>query len=393
MWILTNRFVYLMSDLSITAEAPNYWVEVHALAAAHGDCIVLSYGDGVKQFCLVVDAGVASTAERLTKVLSESKEATWELLVVTHIDLDHIGGTLSLLYDKSIATRFNDIWFNGRQHLELGRESMAVEEGIQLAELLGRDGISWNRAFGKEAVCLDENDLPVFKTLCESKATITILSPSRSRLAALRTAWDTWVERESAPATPTNIESEVISEDDADIEALSAGDTSITDLADTPTRTDGSVPNGSSIAFIFEYGGIRILLGADAHSGVLLKSAAKLPTENLNLDLFKVPHHGSSANFTKKIASKLPARRYLFTTDGERHETHPSDITIARALTATPDALLLFNYPNAAYQRWTNRATEPAYPFEVRTARGEDGIRIRLENVPGEGIREARPQS
>ncbi|WP_413673298.1 hypothetical protein ACEN9H_31600 [Massilia cellulosiltytica] len=389
MLIQTNHFVYSMSDLSASLEKPKYWVEVHAIAAEHGDCIVVSYGDGMKHFRLVVDAGVASTAERLTKVLSKSGDAVWELLVVTHIDLDHIGGTLSLLSDKSIATRFGDIWFNGRQHLELGRESMAVAEGRQLAELLGRDGVSWNQAFGQSAVCLTEKDMPVYKTLCESKAIITILSPSRDQLAALRKVWDLWVERESAPATPTDIKSEANSLDHTNIEALSAGHASISDLADTPTRTDGSVTNGSSIAFIFEYGGIRILLGADAHAGVLLKSAAKLPLEELSLDLFKLPHHGSSANLTKRLALKLPARRYLFTTDGERHETHPSDIAIARALTATPDALLLFNYPNGAYERWANRSRDPGFPFEMRTGKEEEGISIRLESVPGEGVREA----
>lgn len=268
-----------MSDLSTPAETPNYWVEVHALAAEHGDCIVLSYGDGVKQFRLVVDAGVASTAERLKKVLSTSGDAVWELLVVTHIDLDHIGGTLSLLSDKSIVTRFGDIWFNGRQHLELGRESMAVGEGVQLAKLLGRDGVCWNKAFDEDAVCLDDKDMPVRKTLCKSEATITVLSPSRERLAALRTLWDLWVAREEAPVVPVNIENEADPGENTDIEALSATYASISELANSPSSTDNSTTNASSIAFIFEYGGIRILLSADAHAIVLFKSAAKLPPE------------------------------------------------------------------------------------------------------------------
>ena len=387
-WIQTNHFVYSMSDLSTPAETPNYWVEVHALAAEHGDCIVLSYGDGVKQFRLVVDAGVASTAERLKKVLSTSEEAVWELLVVTHIDLDHIGGTLSLLSDKSIATRFGDIWFNGRQHLELGRESMAVGEGVQLAKLLGRDGVCWNKAFDEDAVCLDDKDMPVRKTLCKSEATITVLSPSRERLAAMRTLWDLWVAREEAPIVPVNLENEADPGEDTDIEALSATYASISELANSPSSTDNSTTNASSIAFIFEYGGIRILLGADAHASILLKSAGKLPPEELKLDLFKLPHHGSSANFTRRLALKLPARRYLFTTDGERHETHPSDIVIARALTATPDALLLFNYSNGACERWANRPAEGGYPFETRAGKNEEGISIRLEMGPGGSVRE-----
>lgn len=371
-----------MSELNSAVGELLPWVEVHALAAEHGDCIVLSYGDGKAHFRLVVDAGVAGTADRLRRVLDESGNAVWELLVVTHIDLDHIGGTLSLLSDKSIATRFNDIWFNGRQHLELGRESMAVAEGKQLAELLGREGIFWNEAFGKDAVCLTADDAPVHKTLPASKADITILSPSRKGLADLRRLWDLWEEREKRKAEkPTKTERATARQDAPDIEMLSAASPSIEDLAGTKTGVDGSVTNGSSIAFIFEYCGIRVLLGADAHASVLLKSAVKLHKEMLNLDVFKLPHHGSSANVTKKLTLTLPARQYLLTTDGERHDTHPSDVAIARALIATPNAELLFNYPNEAYERWAKRPPESGYTFTVRAGRGEEGIRVRLEKV------------
>jgi hypothetical protein len=308
-------------------------------------------------------------------------------LVVTHIDLDHIGGTLSLLSDRSIATRFNDIWFNGRQHLEVKRESMAVAEGKQLADLLGHEDIAWNGAFDKDAVCLAVDNSPVRKTLPVSNAAITILSPSRKGLAELRRLWDLWEEREKRKAEkPTEVESATARQDTSDIEVLSVVPLSIADLANTKTGTDSSVTNGSSIAFIFEYGGFRILLGADAHASVLLKSATKLPAEQLNLDVFKLPHHGSSANVTKRLTLKLPARRYLLTTDGERHETHPSDVAIARALTVTPDAELLFNYPNEAYERWATRPPERDYPFKVRAGKGEEGIRIRLETVPRQSV-------
>lgn len=374
-----------MSELTSAVPEPQPWVEVHGLAAEYGDCIVLSYGDGKAHFRLVVDAGVAGTADRIKCVLDASGDAVWELLVVTHIDLDHIGGTLSLLSDKSIATRFKDIWFNGRQHLELGRESMAVAEGKQLAELLVREGISWNEAFDRDAVCLAADDVPVCKTLPVSKAAITILSPSPKGLAKLRQLWD-WCEEREGQKVDKHAKGKgaAARQDEPDVEVLSAVPLSIAEMAETKTGTDGSVTNGSSIAFIFEYAGIRILLGADAHPGVLLKSAAKLSQEMLNLDVFKLPHHGSSANVTMRLVQKLPARRYLLTTDGERHDTHPSDIAIARALTVTPDAELLFNYPNEASKRWANRPSERGYRFKVRTGEGDEGIRVRLDAEPGQ---------
>ncbi|GAA0432594.1 hypothetical protein ACFOY5_21000 [Massilia aurea] len=96
-------------------------------------------------------------------------------------------------------------------------------------------------------------------------------------------------------------------------------------------------------------------------------------------------HLGSPpANFA--AAGRMNA--HLFTTDGERHDTHPSDIVIARALTATPDALLLFNYSNGTYERWANRPAERGYPFETRAGKKEEGISIRLEMGPGGSVRE-----
>lgn len=360
-------------------------MEVHALAAEHGDCIVLSYGVDKAHFRLVVDAGVADTAGRLKRVLNASTDAVWELLVVTHIDHDHIGGTLSLLSDKSIASRFNDIWFNGRQHLELDRETMSVAEGKELTQLLDGDGISWNQMFGKGAVCLEADDTPVRKTLPGSNAAITILSPSKKGLAKLGRLWVKFEEQEKQKAEETaRAESAAAQPATPDVEVLSAVPLSIADLADKKTDSDRSVPNGSSIAFIFEYAGIRILLGADAHADVLLKSVAKLSREKLNLDLFKLPHHGSSANVTKRLTMRMPARRYLLTTDGKRHKTHPCDVAIARALIAMPDAELLFNYKNMAYERWFSRPPEPGYSFTVSAGVGDDGILVRLVAAPSQ---------
>ena len=263
---------------------------------------------------------------------------------------------------------------------------MAVKEGKQLAELLDREGISWNGAFGKDAVCLAADDAPVCKTLPFSKAVITILSPSTTNLAELRRLWDLWEERQKQMAEkPIKAMSAAARQNAPNVEVLSAVPLNIADLAATKTGTDSSVTNGSSIAFIFEYAGVRILLGADAHADVLMNSAAKLPPEMLNLDVFKLPHHGSLANVTQRLTQKLPARRYLLTTDGKRHDTHPSDVAIARALTVTPNAELLFNYPNQTYERWANRPPERGYTFKVRAGEGEEGIRVRLEAAPGQG--------
>ena len=234
--------------------------------------------------------------------------------------------------------------------------------------------------FQKQAVCLTVDGSPVCRTLPASGASITLLSPSRAALGRLRGLWDAWLKREAEKAkqqaTAKGVVAPVLT---LGVEVLSVGPVTIADLVNRKSATDGSAANASSIAFIFEYEGFRLLLGADAHAEVLMQSATKLSPDKLALDLFKLPHHGSAANLTKKLAEKLPARRYLMTTDGVRHPTHPSDIAIARALSASPNAELLFNYPNDASKRWAARPPEQGYAFKVCTGDAQDGIRIMLK--------------
>lgn len=66
----------------------------------------------------------------------------------------------------------------------------------------------------------------------------------------------------------------------------------VEDWADTVFKEDKAEPNGSSIAFIAEYEGKRVLFGADAHPSVLMESLQRAPlkADALPLSAFKLPH-------------------------------------------------------------------------------------------------------
>lgn len=347
-------------------------MKAHVLAAEHGDCFVLSYGENGKTFRLVVDAGVGKTSERLERVLKESDEAVWELLVVTHVDLDHIGGALELLEDASIAGRFQDVWFNGRQHLDpAGTESLGVKDGIALQKRLSEAGLPWNQAFQGGAVCVSPNGEPVKKILSGSGATLTILSPSAMELARLRTLWDTFVraerkrpQAEAAAAIPPHLES------------MGGGGLEIAALAAATSRPDKSATNASSIAFIFEFAGRRILFAADAHADVLCRAGAWMSADDRRVDLFKLPHHGSAGNVTTALMATFPSSKFAISTNGG-HD-HPDDVALARVVTASPAAELYFNYAADAFSRWRAEAQRPGSAFAVPTTQTEDGISIEL---------------
>ncbi|CAN7596647.1 MBL fold metallo-hydrolase [Variovorax paradoxus] len=346
----------------------------HALAAQHGDCIVLSYGDEGHDYRVVVDAGVEGTADRLKEVLNEAPNAIWELLVISHIDADHIGGVLTLLADKSVAGRFQDIWFNGRQHLDPpGIESLGVAQGIDLQEALSLEGISWNRAFGKNAVCLDA-DVPVKKSL-NSGANVTLLSPTFPRLTAVRRLWDRYLRTvgEAKKAQPSKGKPAPLG-----LERMGGEAMNIATLAATKTQLDGSATNASSIAFLFEFGGKQILLGADANPKDLVAASLHVAEEvRKDLHVFKLPHHGSAKNVTESLLRMYSASNYVVSTNGDRHD-HPDDVAIARIIESRPDARLLFNYAGKASKRWQQQAALPGKTFTVFAGQGDEGVRLRL---------------
>src|SRR6266849_1979249 len=95
--------------------------------AGNGDCLWLEYGPPGSTRIVIIDGGVRDTVgalqHRINAACRERRTASIdvELLVVTHIDNDHILGILEMLEARP-AIRVKDVWFNGRpQLIELPR--------------------------------------------------------------------------------------------------------------------------------------------------------------------------------------------------------------------------------------------------------------------------------
>ncbi|HET9944801.1 MAG TPA: MBL fold metallo-hydrolase, partial [Actinomycetes bacterium] len=134
-------------------------MELTFLDARQGDAIWVRWGEGRQ---LLVDMGTSGTGRALAdrfRALPEDRRA-FELLVVTHVDTDHIGGVLTGLVDPAepVPVTFADVWFNGWEHLNGlvpadERSELEPMGGVQ-GELLTtwlRDH-AWNDAFGRAAV-------------------------------------------------------------------------------------------------------------------------------------------------------------------------------------------------------------------------------------------------
>jgi glyoxylase-like metal-dependent hydrolase (beta-lactamase superfamily II) len=73
---------------------------VDMLPAAQGDCVWIEYGTPEHPHRILIDAGPSSAYAALKERLLAARERSperrlhFELLIITHIDLDHIGGAI-----------------------------------------------------------------------------------------------------------------------------------------------------------------------------------------------------------------------------------------------------------------------------------------------------------
>ena len=98
-------------------------LKLQMLPAGCGDCLWLEYGKGAAKRYVIIDGGLTDTATALRQRIDKARRERGvdtldiELLVVTHIDNDHILGIIDLLKEETPGLRVKDIWFNGRPQL------------------------------------------------------------------------------------------------------------------------------------------------------------------------------------------------------------------------------------------------------------------------------------
>jgi Metallo-beta-lactamase superfamily len=343
---------------------------VEMLPARHGDCILVEYGYGDPLHRILIDAGPADTIDDLSERLRGTGDPPHEieLLVVTHVDSDHIAGLVHMLNRAEPRLLLRDIWFNGWPQLcrplqgdvPFVPPSHHVHRGPlegSFAELLlepWKD--QWNRMFGQRAVLVpDSGPLPTFDLPCGMR--LTLLSPSASQLQKLREKWQDVLDKQGLdPDDQDGLRKRLEARKDfrGDRGSSPAGSGSFGELEAIAARLDDSAANGSSIAFVAEFAGKKCAFLADAHAPQIVDSIWRMEAEGdgrVAFDAIKVSHHGSIANLTKELLKSVRCNSFLFSTDGSKHK-HPDDACVALTLTHVPEAQLVFNYRSTQTEKW-----------------------------------------
>ena len=344
-------------------------MRLEMLPAAHGDSLWLEYGDAEDIHRILIDGGPASRYESLRwRILALPPEQRhFELLVITHVDADHIEGVIKLLQDDELNCSFDDIWFNDWKQIDNLPElpeippNLGPVQGEFLGALLETlENQAWNAAFSGEAVYVPPGDGPLPEFTTPAGLKLTVLSPTRGTLESLRRDWDKAVK--DAGFNPGNREQAL-----AQLKAQKRlGPPRQDRLGDEsePSQLDKSANNGSSIALLAEFDGKRLLLSGDAFAPELHQSLQRWLTANnkdkVKLDAFKLPHHGSTNNITPQLLEILSCKRYLISTSGAIFH-HPDAETVDLILAnhnARGKPQLHFNYLTDDTAHWNDASDQ-----------------------------------
>jgi hypothetical protein len=143
---------------------------------------------------LLVDGGLSGTYDaicrRAERAASRGGRCELELLVVTHVDADHIEAIVKLLANLPSYLHIHHVWFNGWRHLPApisGRHRLGPPHGEMLSASIVDAKIPWNRAFNGGPVAVPPaRHAPI---LLPGGLKVTVLSPTLDGLAALRPVW------------------------------------------------------------------------------------------------------------------------------------------------------------------------------------------------------------
>jgi Metallo-beta-lactamase superfamily len=308
---------------------------LHLLPSGNADAIILRFQDEEgkpKNIC--VDSGFRKTYKlRLKKSLLsiQARGEKVDLWIITHIDQDHISGILAFLKDIDFPADFvTEFWFNPSMAIiPDDSEKISVQQGIKLRDYLIEQG-----------KCPDQRFTSDLHTINRFGAKITILSPDGTKLDRALAAWDE-EERKAKSAKP--------------IAGAFDYDFPIEDLMKTPFKEDTGVWNGSSIAFLFEGQGKRILFLGDGHPSVVaenLFNKFKCSEDNpLKLDLVKVSHHGSAGNTSPDLLNLFDCNRFAFCAAGSGFPAKETLVRIAASRLSKPEqTVFLFNDETPRYK-------------------------------------------
>jgi ribonuclease BN (tRNA processing enzyme) len=333
-------------------------VTIEFLKVLHGDSILIRFSDKNNiNRNILIDGGpriaylfndrrnnrekAGELKVKLTEIKGLGEKI--DLLIITHVDDDHIGGILRWIEDNSFFSKddIGKIWFNSGLLIAEFFQSLFYQEN--LIPLSTKADLNTSIKQGatleqyiKETQFWDRKIIKAKDEFHELGMTFKILSPEIKNLKLLLGKWEKEVK---IPYTYKEQNDYHLS-----LKEHIKRDNSI----ERDMSEDNAKHNGSSIAFILSYENSNFLFLADAHHKVVEESLRLLgysETRKLKAKMVKVSHHGSKSNTSKELLSLIDCDYFVISSNGDIHSL-PDKLCLSRIIASNQNATILINYSN-----------------------------------------------
>ncbi len=346
------------------------FLRIEMLPARHGDCLWIEYGEGSQSNRILIDGGPADTFPRLEQRIQQVPQGkrVFELVVLSHVDADHVEGLVRFFADKPPQMTARKVWFNGWRQMKRAHGLLGAVQGEFLSALLvKRARYAWDPD-ASPWVVPSEGELPT--VILEGGLSLTLLSPDARKLDAMAKVWQKAVVK--AGFNPGDLEAawDKLAKQKKLLpkKGLLGVTSGLDSLLLSQFTQDQAKPNGSSIAFLAEYGDKSAVLLADAHPSVVTASLKRLcqqrGVERLKVGAVKVSHHGSKNNTSVALLKQLDSPRWLISTNGDQFE-HPDEECIARILKYGTPKEMWFNYRSKFTSPWLADISQEKYGYRA----------------------------
>lgn len=335
--------------------------------ARKGDCLILHYGSQDDPGLALIDGGPGQVYKphlkpRLAQIgkargLGSDESLPVDLMMVSHIDDDHINGILELTNELVVAKdsqepmplRVRSFWHNtfddiiGNKPDELlasvtasfgaaalggqpdtegldpdaARVLASVGQGFRLRDDARKLKLRLNPEFKGKLVMAAKKSIDMGKEL-----KLTVAGPMKPELIKLQSDHDKFLKQKKEKKKT-----------EAALAAL----------------TDESVANLSSLVLLAQVGKKRILLTGDARSDKILKGMELVgllkKNGKIHIDILKMPHHGSDRNVDEVFFRRVTADHYVFSGNGEHGNPERETLQMLLDESGDRDFTIHLTYP------------------------------------------------
>lgn len=381
-----------------------------AVHAREGDCLILHYGPKNDPSWILIDGGARGVYKRwLRKRFAQIRETygfdddtpfPLRMLMVSHIDADHISGVLDLAdeLDKAkdrqqpLAYDIRTLWHNSfddilgnkgeellskiadtvdpNAHIDnpvplpaMSEDTKAVVASTKQGRLLRRVarklGIKSNDPFEGLVMTAEQGrrDIELGHGL-----TFTVLGPRRDQVIKYQKQWDKDLPK-------------ILADEKKAAEAASFSDESPFNLA--------------SIVVLATLNDKTMLLTGDARGDHVITAMVEAglledQDDTLHVDLLKLPHHGSDRNATQGFFEQITADHYVVSADGKHHNPDVATLDFLADARGDDDYHLHLTFEEEAFRNASSsRAPALRAVHDWLTTKKPDNCEVHYRDTEG----------